>query len=65
MSKHTPLSEDIQRRLPGPELVAKTIADLVVKPRREVVVPGFYSTLVGIERVFPSIVDLVIRLSRS
>ncbi len=65
MSKHTPLSEDMRRRLPGPELVAKTIADLVVKPRREVVVPRFYSALVGFERVFPRLVDLVIRLSRS
>ena len=64
MSKHTPLSEDMQRRLPGPELVAKTIADLVVKPRREVIVPGFYSVFIGVERVFPSLADLVMRRSR-
>ena len=55
----------MQRRLPGPELVAKTIADLVVKPRRGVIVPGFYSALIGVERVFPSLVAFVIRRSRS
>jgi NAD(P)-dependent dehydrogenase (short-subunit alcohol dehydrogenase family) len=48
-------------RLPmsGPELVARTIANLVVKPRREVIVPGFYSPLVGIANTFPWLVDLV------
>lgn len=65
MSRHTPLSEGMQRRLPGPDLVAKTIADLVIKPRREVVVPGFYSALIGVEHAFPSLADLVIRRIRS
>lgn len=65
MSKHTPLNEDMQRILPGPELVAQTIADLMVKPRREVIVPGFYSVLISVEHIFPSLADLVIRRSRS
>jgi NAD(P)-dependent dehydrogenase (short-subunit alcohol dehydrogenase family) len=45
--------------LPGPELVARTIANLVVKPRREVIVPGYYSPLVAIANTFPWLVDLV------
>jgi len=44
--------------MPGPDLVARTIANLVVKPRREVIVPGFYSPLVGIANAFPWMVDL-------
>jgi NAD(P)-dependent dehydrogenase (short-subunit alcohol dehydrogenase family) len=45
--------------MPGPELVARTIANLVVKPRREVIVPGYYSPLVAIANTFPWLVDLV------
>ncbi len=45
--------------MPGPELVARTIVNLAVKPRREVIVPGFYSPLVGIANTFPWLVDFV------
>ena len=46
--------------LPGPELVARTIVNLVVKPRREVIVPGYYSPLVGVANAFPWLVDLTL-----
>lgn len=64
MSKNTPLSRQMQQRLPGPELVARTIVDLLIRPRREVIVPEFYSAFIGIEWAFPGLADLFIRLSR-
>ncbi len=45
--------------MPGPEHVARTIVKLAIKPRREVIVPSFYSPLVGIANTFPWLVDLV------
>jgi|SRR5579859_860499 len=45
--------------MPGPELVARKIADLAVKPRREVFVPVYYGPFVGIVNTFPWLVDLV------
>lgn len=53
--------------LPGPEVIARTIARLVRHPRREVVrprffyVPLFYHIAIGIERLFPWIVDFATR----
>lgn len=44
--------------MPGPDLVARTIVNLVVKPRREVIVPGFYSPLVGIANTFPWLLNI-------
>ncbi|HXL36976.1 MAG TPA: hypothetical protein VN954_07220 [Ktedonobacteraceae bacterium] len=42
------------------DLVARTIVNLVVKPRREVIVPGYYSPLVSIATTFPWLVDFVL-----
>jgi short-subunit dehydrogenase len=47
--------------MPGPESVARKIADLVEQPRREVVTPGFYQLGIAIERWFPALVDLAVR----
>ena len=38
--------------------MARKIVDLAVKPRREVIVPGYYSPLVGIANTFPWLVNL-------
>jgi NAD(P)-dependent dehydrogenase (short-subunit alcohol dehydrogenase family) len=56
---NTDMNKGSRLPMPGPELVARTIVNLVVKPRREVIVPGFYSPLVGIANTFPWLVDLV------
>ncbi len=56
---NTNMNKGSRLPMPGPDLVARTIANLVVKPRREVIVPGFYSPLVGIANAFPWLVDLV------
>ncbi|HWZ20513.1 MAG TPA: hypothetical protein VNW73_17080 [Ktedonobacteraceae bacterium] len=49
-------------RKPIPEPVARTIVYLAVKPRREVIVPGYYSPLVDMANAFPWpwLVDLTI-----
>jgi NAD(P)-dependent dehydrogenase (short-subunit alcohol dehydrogenase family) len=44
-------------RLPAPELVATTIAELVVNPRREVIVPLKYHAVVWLDQQFPGIAD--------
>jgi NAD(P)-dependent dehydrogenase (short-subunit alcohol dehydrogenase family) len=54
------MSKGSRLPMPGPDLVARTIVNLVVKPRREVIVPGYYRPLVAIANTFPWLVDLVI-----
>lgn len=56
---NTNMNKGSRLPMPGPELVARTIVNLAVKPRREVIVPGFYSPLVGIANTFPWLVDFV------
>ncbi len=47
--------------VPGPDAVARRIADLVVRPRREVFIPRFYRAAVWVEHAFPWAWDLTIR----
>ena len=54
----TPLNKGSRLPMPGPQLVARTIADLAVRPRREVIVPRYYRVLVVIANTFPWLVDL-------
>jgi short-subunit dehydrogenase len=57
----TPLTRDRHIPMPGPELVARTIADLVTHPRREVIVPRFYRVAIWIDRLLPWLVDIALR----
>jgi NAD(P)-dependent dehydrogenase (short-subunit alcohol dehydrogenase family) len=54
----TPLNKGSRLPMPGPQLIARTIADLAVRPRREVIVPRYYRVLVVIANTFPWLVDL-------
>jgi short-subunit dehydrogenase len=54
----TPMTRGNKLPMPGPAIVARRIAKLVRKPKREVVVPGFYRIAVWIERYLPWLVDL-------
>lgn len=54
----TPLNKGTSLPMPGPEIVARAIADLVVKPKREVIVPGYYVPLVGLSNALPGLVDV-------
>jgi hypothetical protein len=47
--------------LPGPEIVARAIADALVRPRREVFVPRYYSLLVLLEHLLPGVADVALR----
>ena len=58
---NTNMNKGSRLPMPGPDLVARTIADLVVKPRREVIVPGFYRPLISIVNTFPWLGDLAMR----
>ncbi len=51
--------------MPGPEVVARTIADLVVKPRREVIVPSYYVPLVALGNGLPQLLDVGLRVTGS
>ena len=54
----TRMTSGLDERMPGPELVARTIADLAVKPRREVIVPFKYHAVIWLDRLLPGIADL-------
>jgi short-subunit dehydrogenase len=56
----TPLTARRRARMPGPEIVARAIAGLVLHPRREVVVPRRYRFAVWAERALPSLADRAI-----
>lgn len=53
----TPMTRDVAMRMPGPERVARVIARLVRRPRREVVVPAWYRGLIAINRALPALAD--------
>jgi hypothetical protein len=50
--------------MPGPEIVARRIAKLVRKPKRDVIVPGIYRVALWVERYLPWLVDVAARPRR-
>jgi NADP-dependent 3-hydroxy acid dehydrogenase YdfG len=58
---NTEMTKHITTRLPEPSLVATTIADLVRRPRREVVVPGRHYAIAWLEQLLPTLADQVHR----
>jgi short-subunit dehydrogenase len=46
---------------PGPEIVARAIADALMRPRRELFVPRTYRLLVWLERLLPMVADATLR----
>lgn len=57
----TPLTAGRRGRMPGPEVVARAIAGMIRRPRREVIVPNYYSMAVVVEGLTPWLVDLATR----
>jgi len=57
----TEMTSHIAAPMPGPELVATTIAGLISKPRREVVVPGKHYAIAWLEQAFPTLTDMAYR----
>jgi short-subunit dehydrogenase len=46
--------------MPGPQVVARAALDLVLQPRREVIVPDMYVPLVAFANTFPGLLDLAL-----
>lgn len=61
----TPITAGRRARMPGPEVVARAIARLIRRPRREIIVPGYYGMAVLVEGVAPQLVDLATRGERA
>jgi short-subunit dehydrogenase len=57
----TAMTRDVQARMPTPDLVATTIADLIVCPRREVLIPEVHYAIAWLEQMLPGIADLAHR----
>jgi short-subunit dehydrogenase len=57
----TAMTSHVRRRMPEPELVATTIADLVSHPRREVVIPRRHYAIAWLEQLLPGIADVAFR----
>lgn len=55
----TGMTKHVAARLPGPELVAKQIADLIIHPRREVVIPRRHYLIAWLEQLASSLTDLI------
>jgi short-subunit dehydrogenase len=53
----TAMTEHLSARMPKPDLVARTIADLITDPRREVVIPGRHYSIAWLEQLFPTVID--------
>ena len=47
--------------LPGPEIVARAIANTLTRPRRELFVPRYYQLLVWLEHLLPGVADAALR----
>ncbi|HEX5303345.1 MAG TPA: SDR family oxidoreductase [Streptosporangiaceae bacterium] len=54
---NTDMTRHVTGRLPEPSLVATAIADLVRRPRREVVVPGKHYAIAWLEQALPTLAD--------
>ncbi len=60
----TEMTDGVQGRMAEPELVARTICDLALHPRREVVVPRQHYAIAWLEQMLPSLVDRAHRWRR-
>lgn len=53
----TQMTRSLQELMPEPELVATTIVNLAISPRREVIVPFKYLGIVWLDKLFPGVAD--------
>lgn len=62
MNISTGTTRDVRKQLPGPELIASAIADLIIHPRREVIVPFKYHAVIWLDRLLPGLADFLFHL---
>lgn len=60
----TTMTRGVRAPMPGPDLIARTVARLVRHPKGEVVIPRYYRIPIWVDRHAPWIVDRFIRPSR-
>jgi short-subunit dehydrogenase len=53
----TAMTEHLGGRMPKPDLVARTIANLISNPRREVVIPRRHYAIAWLEQLLPTVAD--------
>ncbi|GMA16079.1 SDR family NAD(P)-dependent oxidoreductase [Deinococcus metallilatus] len=46
--------------MPGPKVIARAVADVLDRPRREVIAPGAYRLLVFLDSVLPGVMDRLV-----
>ena len=56
------MTRGVRLPMPGPEGVARAVAEVLSHPRAEVIVPGVYALLAALERLFPAVGDRVFPL---
>jgi NAD(P)-dependent dehydrogenase (short-subunit alcohol dehydrogenase family) len=57
----TGMTEHVRGRLPGPDLVGGQIAEVIARPRREVVIPQRHYVIVWLEQLTGSLTDVLHR----
>lgn len=60
----TPMTTGVEAHMAEPEVVAKKIAELVRRPRREVVIPRRHYAIAWLEQAVPAVADFVYRWRR-
>lgn len=55
----TRMTSGLRERMPEPELVATAISDLILNPRRELIIPRKYHAIIWFDRLFPGIADSI------
>jgi NAD(P)-dependent dehydrogenase (short-subunit alcohol dehydrogenase family) len=57
----TEMTRHVEGRLPEPSIVAEKICELVLRPRREVIIPRRHSAIARLEQLFPTLADFAHR----
>ena len=60
----TAMTDHVRGRLPEPEVVAVTIAGLVERPQREVVIPRKHNAIAWLDQLSPAVADAAYRWRR-
>ncbi len=55
----TAMTTKIKLPMPGPEAVALAVVGLIERPRREVIVPGFYRPMILFTKLWPWLTDTI------
>ena len=58
----TEMTRDVKWSLPDASIVARAVRSVIERPRAEVIVPGYYRTLIRLERLFPAVGDVAVRV---